>query len=205
MGDAEDGEGPSMSIEWSWETVENEFIKGTDMSAVQQQDLHRSYNESQPTRTGEITLEDVQEWTGGNCETNFWAQRVELSTHTNVHTRDILRIWSYGMGGNSFGTIHFLLADGTAYKIGHITDGDLNVKKNVKLPESASEDTRKVLAGVLKWYKAIEYPPYQVDELMEIALGARSWSMAPSCDPDTWIGLAVQKPDWGHLAEFLNQ
>ena len=34
-----------------------------------------------------------------------------LYTHTNVHTRDILRVWSYGMGGNSFGTIHFLLAD----------------------------------------------------------------------------------------------
>ena len=58
------------------------------------------------------------------------------------------------------------------------------------------------MAGVLKWYNAIED---DYDGLAKEVLGRDYRGQAPSCDPDTWIGLAVQKPGWGHLAEFLNQ
>ena len=143
----------------------------------------------------------MQKWTRGGVESKFNAQDLTLYTHTNVHTRDILRIWSYGMGDNSFGTLHFLLADGTAYTLAVQTDGDLTINNDIMsvLPESASADTRKVLAGVLKWYNAIErgrgfeYDEHPREYARLLALAALGDDFcdalkqrAPSCDPGTW-------------------
>merc|ERR1711935_583366 len=130
---------------------------------------------------GGITLEDVQLWRIG--ESRFAAQDLTLYTYTNVHTRDIVRIWNYGLGDNSYGTLQFLLADGTAFMFAVIADFDMSFY-DVELPESVSGNTRTVLAGVLKWYNAIE--DHGLDGLAEEVLGRDYRVQAPSCDPDTW-------------------
>jgi len=189
---------PKDPIEWSWETVEYGITKGSQMRAVWQQELFSTYNEAHSQRCGEITLEDVQKWTpfGLNCQdANFVATSLSLITHTNVHTRDTLRIWNYSMGDNPYGTVHFVLADGAAYKLAKIEDNDLYINDDIMsaLPEAASEDTRRVLAGVLKWYNAADSA--EARWLAEEALGDDDSDidlkrMAPSCDPDTWKALA---------------
>ena len=99
-------------------------------------------------------------------------------------------VFDYGLGDNDYGTLHFLLADGTQFSFAANHDGDLTFYE-VELPESASEDTQKVLAAVEKWYNGIEDERDLAEEAVK-ALGLRfkAWRMAPNCDPDTWRELA---------------
>ena len=145
---------PNTPIEWQWETIKTEFKKGSDLTALQQQDLLQTYTEAHDSRCGRITLEDIQTWSSrGDSDSEFPAQDLTLYVHTNVHTRDVLKIWNYGMGDNDYGTLHFVLADGTTYLFSKNEDGDLWIQ-DIALPESASEDTRAVLAGITKWFNA---------------------------------------------------
>ena len=184
---------PTTTFEWVWETSETTFQKGTDLSAAQQEDLLEAFNEMQRDRCGEITLEDLQNWPSGYGapDSEFAAQDLTLYTHTNVRTGDMVKIWNYGMGDNDYGTLHFLLADGTQFSFAANHDGDLTFYE-VELPESASEDTQKVFEAVEKWYNGIEDERDLAEEAVKALTGLRFkvWGMAPNCDPDTWRELA---------------
>ena len=131
----------------------------------------------------------------------FLAQDLTLHTHTNVHTRDVLRIWNYGLGDNDYGTLHFELDgdhDQGLFMLGNNSDGDLEFNDvESELPETATEDTRKVLAAVLKWFNAIEDWPTLAEEVAKKLEPGRSMASlkwkAPTCDPDTWKAIA----GWG--------
>ena len=110
--------------------------------------------------------------------------RETRSVHTNVHTRDVLKIWNYGMGDNDYGTLHFVLADGTTYLFSKNEDGDLWIQ-DIALPESASEDTRAVLAGITKWFNAVEAD--QNDDFEDALDNWEKWGTTPCRDPDTIV------------------
>merc|ERR1719198_2173631 len=107
----------------------SEFRSGNELSDVQKRDLLESYNEGQRRRgrgSDQLTLEDVQTWPTkiSRLESNFAAQDLTLCTYTNVHTRDLVCVWNYGLGDNDYGTLHFVLADGTAFMLAVNTDSD---------------------------------------------------------------------------------
>jgi hypothetical protein len=176
---------PNTPIEWQWETIKTEFKKGSDLTALQQQDLLQTYTEAHDSRCGRITLEDIQTWSArGDSDSEFPAQDLTLYVHTNVHTRDVLKIWNYGMGDNDYGTLHFVLADGTTYLFSKNEDGDLWIQ-DIALPESASDDTRAVLAGITKWFNAVEAD--QNDDFEDALDNWEKWGTAPCRDPDTIV------------------
>ena len=176
---------PNTPIEWQWETIKTEFQKGSDLTALQQEDLLQTYTKAHDARCGRITLEDIQTWSSrGDSNSEFPAQDLTLYTHTNVHTRDVVKIWNYGMVDNDYGTLHFVLADGTTYLLSKNEYGDLWFGDFV-LPESASEDTRRVVAGIIKWYDAVEK---DCNDDFETALDNwEKWGTAPCRDPDTIV------------------
>ena len=189
---------PNTPIEWQWETTKDEFKNGSELSATQQAFLLESFNK---LHEYEITLEDVQTWSTRGSDSNFPAQDLTLYTFTNVQTRDKVHVWNYGLGDNDYGTLHFALdAEGFDgfHTLGKNDDGDLEFYDvDSQLPETASEDTRKVLAAVLKWFNAIEDWPTLAEEVAKKLEPGRSMASlkwkAPTCDPDTWKAIA----GWG--------
>ena len=203
----------SPGIEWQWETTKDEFKNGSELSATQQAFLLESFNN---LHEYEITLEDVQTWSTRGSDSEFPAQDLTLYTFTNVQTRDKVYVWNYGMGDNDFGTLHFAL-DGdhevalmegcgesawspsvSAFTLGKNHDGDLEFyDDHWELPETASEDTRKVLRGVLQWFNAIEDWPCLAEEVAKKMEPGRSMASlkwkAPTCDPYYWKEIA----GWG--------
>ena len=53
------------------------------------------------------------------------------------------------------------------------------------MPESASEDTRAVLAGITKWFNAVEAD--QNDDFEDALDNWEKWGTAPCRDPDTIV------------------
>ena len=188
----------SPGFEWQWETTKDEFKNGSELSATQQAFLLESFNK---LHEYEITLEDVQTWSTRGSDSNFPAQDLTLYTFTNVQTRDKVHVWNYGLGDNDYGTLHFALdAEGFDgfHTLGKNDDGDLEFYDvDSQLPETAGEDTRKVLAAVLKWFNAIEDWPTLAEEVAKKLEPGRSMASlkwkAPTCDPDTWKAIA----GWG--------
>ena len=188
----------SPGLEWKWETTKDEFKNGGELSATLQGFLLESFNN---LHEYEITLEDVQTWSTRGSDSNFPAQDLTLYTFTNVQTRDKVHVWNYGLGDNDYGTLHFALdAEGFDgfHTLGKNDDGDLEFYDvDSQLPETASEDTRKVLAAVLKWFNAIEDWPTLAEEVAKKLEPGRSMASlkwkAPTCDPDTWKAIA----GWG--------
>ena len=47
---------PNTPIEWQWETIKTEFKKGSDLTALQQQDLLQTYTEAHDSRLSLIHI-----------------------------------------------------------------------------------------------------------------------------------------------------
>ena len=188
----------SPGFEWQWQSVKAEFKNGSDLSDEQRQHLRLTFNEEHGY---DITDEDLRSWATSGSDSEFPAQDLTLYTFKNTRTGDFVHVWNYGLGDNDYGTLHFALdAEGFDgfHTLGKNDDGDLEFYDvDSQLPETASEDTRKVLAAVLKWFNAIEDWPTLAEEVAKKLEPGRSMASlkwkAPTCDPDTWKAIA----GWG--------
>jgi len=189
-------------IEWDWSTVTQEFKTGKDVPPQLAMEFLSAYNELNDWRACEEELRgwSVEEGCGDCC-----MQDLTLYIHTNNHTKDTIRVWNYGMGDNDYGSFFFQQGgegagegeDGvsaSAFCFIHNRDGELMFQKAYdevggwppSVFESGSADRARVVAGLVKWYAAIE----EDEELARAAMGNNVKRVGPSSDPDTWKHLA---------------
>ena len=104
-------------------------------------------------------------------DSSFCAEDVTLYTHTNAVTGDQLFYWNYGLGGNDYGTYHFLPAGKKRADAVHVLtnmDGELTFlgpsydrfKDSEAWPKPDSDDAREAsarqVAGLIKFYTRVE-------------------------------------------------
>lgn len=119
-----------------WETNERVFKTGLEIIASTE-DLKELYNSFQTSdgngkdcgldnMTFDEFLEIVEIWPADN---SFCLEDLTLYTHTNTETGNKVFYWNYGLGGNDYGTYHFLLKDEPRSSSIHFMtnmDGDLS-------------------------------------------------------------------------------
>lgn len=134
-----------------WETTEQTFHRGSDLSVEQLQELLHSYNDTHGRSCGAITEEALKVWPDSDCLFQ------DLSLYTHTHGQTQIRIWNYGLGDNDYGTLHFQ-RKGQSVLFAENSDSEL-VFHNVHVPG-------EMFQSILNWYKAIEEDPERAEEVL---------------------------------------
>ena len=164
----------------AWVTTQREFKNGNDILVAECADdlveLHQSFQvpdgNGYAANMKDIDMDTFVEWLKiWPDDMSFCAEDLTLYTHTNTATGDKLFYWNYGLGGNDYGTFHFLLAGKPRSSAVHVmtnADGDLSFlgatyDKFADLeawpaPESvnAREAWAPEVAGLIKFYQRVE-------------------------------------------------
>ena len=164
----------------AWSTTKREFQDGNELLAPEcAEDLAELYASFQlPDGNGDaagllgVDMDTVVEWLGIWPEdSSFCLEDLTLRTHVNAVTGDKLFYWNYGLGGNDFGTYHFLLAGKPRSSAVHVisnSDGDISFlgqsyDKFVSIeawPKPESEDAHEAWArqvkGLIDFYQRVE-------------------------------------------------
>ena len=164
----------------AWSTTKREFQDGNELLAPEcAEDLAELYASFQlPDGNGDaagllgVDMDTVVEWLRIWPEdSSFCLEDLTLRTHVNAVTGDKLFYWNYGLGGNDYGTYHFLLAGKPRSSAVHVisnSDGDISFlgqsyDKFVSIeawPKPESEDAHEAWArqvkGLIDFYQRVE-------------------------------------------------
>ena len=164
----------------AWSTTKRQFENGNDLlaaeSAADLAELHASFQ--LPDGNGDaanmlgVDMDTFREWLSiWPDDSSFCAEDLTLYTHVNAQTGDTLLYWDYGLGGNNYGTYHFLLAGQPRSSAVHVMsycDGEIlflgatyDKFKNLEAwPRPESPDAHEVWAqqvkGLIRFYERVE-------------------------------------------------
>jgi len=172
--------GDDPAIVDAWSTTKREFQNGNELLEPEcAEDLAELYASFQlPDGNGDaagllgVDMDTVVEWLRIWPEdSSFCLEDLTLRTHVNAVTGDKLFYWNYGLGGNDYGTYHFLLAGKPRSSAVHVisnSDGDISFlgqsyDKFVSIeawPKPESEDAHEAWArqvkGLIDFYQRVE-------------------------------------------------
>ena len=164
----------------AWSTTQRVFQNGNELLTTECADdlaeLHASFQ--MPDGNGDaanmmgVDMDTFMEWLRIWPEdSSFCPEDLTLHTHVNNVTGDQLFYWNYGLGGNDYGTYHFLLAGKPRSAAMHVisnSDGELlflgptyDKFANVEAwPKPESDGMREAWArqvkGLIEFYQHVE-------------------------------------------------